>query len=384
MGVATQGCARLVGLAIIAALAGCATRETRAPDRPAVSAAEARALVAQRLPAGLAERNGWAMDIHAAMAALQIAPSAENICAVVAVTEQESGFKVDPPVPNLSSIAWKEIERQRDRAGVPKLVLNAALALPSSDGTSYRERLDAAKTELQLSEVFEDFIGQVPLAKTFLAERNPVRTGGPMQVSVAFAQRHAVAKKYPYPVSKTIRQEVFTRRGGMYFGIAHLLDYPASYDGYVYRFADFNAGRYASRNAAFQKAVSEVSGVALELDGDLVRYEKGWTSSEPGPTELATRLLAERLELSQAQVRRELELGKLPEFEQTRLYARVLALAEKAGGKPVPRAVVPRIALQSAKITRNLTTDWFAKRVDTRFRACLARNAPKPQRAANP
>src|SRR5258708_35036598 len=123
-----------------------------------------------------------------------MAPSGQNVCAVVAVTEQESGFGVDPRIPNLPAIAWKEIERRREGAGIPKLVLQAALALPSSDGRSYRERLDAAKTELQLSDIFDDFIGQVPLAKTFLADRNPVRTGGPMQVSVAFSQRHLVGR----------------------------------------------------------------------------------------------------------------------------------------------------------------------------------------------
>lgn len=172
--------ARWGALALAAVLAGCASRDYRAPERPAVSASEARALVARRLPTGLADRNAWAADIQAAMGALQVTPSVENICAVIAVTEQESGFKVDPPVANLPAIAWKEIERQRDRAGVPKLVLQAALALPSSNGKSYRERIDAVKTELQLSEIFEDFIGQVPLARTFLAERNPVRTGGPI------------------------------------------------------------------------------------------------------------------------------------------------------------------------------------------------------------
>src|SRR4030095_7069799 len=97
-------------------------------------------------------------------------------------------------------------------------------------------------------------IDRVPLGRTFFADRNPVRTGGPMQVSVAFATAHAKAKRYPYPVVESIRDELSTRRGGTSFGIARLRDYPASYDRYVYRFADFNAGHYASRNAAFQSA----------------------------------------------------------------------------------------------------------------------------------
>jgi len=38
------------------------------------------------------------------------------------------------------------------------------------------------------------------------------------------------------------------------------------------------------------------------------------------------------------------------------------------------RAVVPAIDLQSAKFTRPLTTQWFAERVVTRHRQCLARS----------
>ncbi|MFO6335150.1 DUF1615 family protein, partial [Pseudomonas aeruginosa] len=55
------------------------------------------------------------------------------------------------------------------------------------------------------------------------------------------------------------------------------------------------------------------------------------------------------------------------------LYRKVFALAESATGKTLPRAVLPGIALESPKITRKLTTAWFAKRVDERYQRCMAR-----------
>ena len=112
-------------------------------------------------------------------------------CAVLAVTEQESSFRADPAVPNLGKIAREEIDRRAERLGVPGLAVGLALRLRSPDGTTYAERIDAAKTEKQLSEIFEDFIGMVPLGKRLFAGYNPVRTGGPMQVSIAFAEAHA-------------------------------------------------------------------------------------------------------------------------------------------------------------------------------------------------
>ena len=194
-----------------------------------------------------------------------------------------------------------------------------------------------------------------------------------MQVSISFAEHYVESRPYPYPMSSSVRDQVFTRRGGLYFGVAHLLDYRAPYDRYLFRFADFNAGRYASRNAAFQRAVAQLSGIPLTQDGDLLRYENGRPSREPGNTETATRVLARRLSLDNAAIRRDLERAEDGDFEQTELYRRVFALLDKAEGKRAARAVVPDIVLASPKITRTLTTDWFAHRVETRFNACLQR-----------
>ena len=44
--------------------------------------------------------------VNAAFASIDLPVNADNVCAVVAVTDQESNFRVDPPVPGLSRIAW--------------------------------------------------------------------------------------------------------------------------------------------------------------------------------------------------------------------------------------------------------------------------------------
>lgn len=353
-------------LGALLVLAGCAGSGS-APQVAPLSPAQIQARVERLLPAQTADRAGWARDIQVAFTAQGIEPSTQNLCAVLAVTEQESTFQVDPAVPGLGKIARQEIDRRAATVHVPALLVSAALQVRSATGKSYSERLASARTEKQLSAIFDDFIGMVPLGKTLFGTFNPVHTGGPMQVSIAFAEKQA--RDYPYRVDGSIRQEVFSRRGGMYFGIAHLLGYPVNYPQPLYRFADFNAGWYASRNAAFQNAVSRASGIALALDGDLIRYD----SIMPGTTELAVRALGKQLDMRNPSIRDQLEQGDSLDFEKTRLYQRVFALADQAAGQPLPRQLLPGIELKSPKITRKLTTAWFAKRVDERYQRCLKR-----------
>ncbi|HET6805453.1 MAG TPA: DUF1615 domain-containing protein [Frateuria sp.] len=356
----------VVLLALLALLAGCARPRVEAPQR---RPDEVRAQIVHLLPADTADRQGWATDIYAAFSALDMPPTASNLCATLAVAAQESGYHADPVVPGLGRIARKEIDRRAAQHHVPQFLVRAALALKSPDGRSYGDRLAAVRTERELSRLYEDFIGMVPLGRRLLGDDNPIHTGGPMQVSVAFAEDYANRHPYPYALDGSIRHEVFSRRGGLYFGIAHLLAYPADYPQMLYRFADYNAGWYASRNAAFQQALSTASGIPLDFDGDLIRYDGGL-----GATERAARTLAGRLELEPGDIHDALAEGESPDFTRTDLYARVFALAEATARKPLPRAMLPRIRLESPKITRKLTTAWFARRVDGRYRRCLAQS----------
>ena len=357
---------RLWLLTAAALLASCASAP---PATPPLSPADSRAMIERSLPRRLSDRSGWINDIYAAFTVLTVQPSHENVCAVVSVIEQESGFQVDPVIPGLGAIAAKEIDSRAARAHVPLVIVHGVLDLKSAGGQTYAQRIDRARTEKDLSDIYEDFISGVPLGRTLFDDKNPIRTRGPMQVNVAFAEQFAAAAPYPYPVTRSIPDEVFTRRGSIYFGVAHLLDYRAPYDDYAFRFADYNAGQYASRNAAFQHAVTVASGIALDSDGALL--PRAEDADAPGATELALRALAARLGLNDLGIHAALEQGKRQSFEKTVLYVRVFELADQASGSPVARALLPTIRLQGPKIKRHLTTEWYAQRVDQRFQRCL-------------
>ena len=277
-------------------------------------------VVRQKMPASVKDREAWAQAIATAFDSQKLAPTEENVCSVLAVAQQESNYQSDPVVPGLNKIAWQEIDRRAEKMHIPLFLVHTALKITSPNGKSYSDRLDNVKTEKQLSAIFDDFIGMVPMGQKLFGSLNPV-------------------------------------------------NYPASYSVPLYRFADFNAGWYASRNAAFQNAVVKASGVKLALDGDLIRYD----SDEPGSTELAVRRLAGQLGMSDSEIHSQLKKGDSLAFEKTDLYQQVFRLADKKAGKTLPREMLPGIQLESPKITRNLTTAWFAKRVDERRASCMAR-----------
>ncbi|WP_027469090.1 DUF1615 domain-containing protein [Deefgea rivuli] len=348
-----------------------ATPSAVASPKPVLSTNEARTLLNRLLPAKMPDRAGWNADILDAFTALKLPYTAEYFCAAAATIEQESSWQGDPGVPGLPKIVWSAIGERAAKYHIPLIAVQTALLKTSPTGRSYKQRIDTLRTEREMNALFEDLADEAVKLNLPLNMKNPIRTGGPMQVSVEFAQGHVKAWPYPYAMKGSVRNEVFTRRGGTYFGLAILLQYPAPYTDMVYRFADYNAGRYASRNTAYQQLVSKLTGQALVQDGDLLRYSNGAPTGVSG-TQTAVYSLAGKLGMSQEAILRDLKLEKLASFGQSELYKKTYALIEK-NGQTFPRAALPQIDLKSPKITRKLTTEWFAKRVQGRYEICMAR-----------
>jgi hypothetical protein len=339
---------------------------------------------------GVQDSRGWAADMLDVLRAHRMEQSKENVCAIIAVIDQESSFRADPPVPDLGKISEKSLRDKFD-----KVPLGGAMAVrflestPSSDD-SYMMRIRTAKTERDLDLVYRRFIDDASrraslgalvnsgLFNSVIDSRNDIDTAGSMQVSVKFALDTANKKRWlPMQLDDVyaVRDDLYTRRGGMYYGVLQLLGYETGYDKKVYRFADFNAGRYASRNAAFQLVVGEMTDQIMELDGDLLLYDKGKPLATSSKTELAVRraaALAGR-DLSNEQIRKDLLREKRFDFSDTRTFKWLrTAYVEKFGREP-PYAVIPEINLTGPKIKRMMTTKIFAETVNKRYAACIAR-----------
>lgn len=337
---------------------------------------EGHALLEMLLPNEIPERDGWKEDIFAALYHLKLPYTAQNFCAVIAIAEQESSYAPDPITPNLSAIVWGEIEAHRKKYLIPSFMVDAALLKASPDGRSYKTRINTLRTKKQMNALYEDMIRELPFGQQIFEHKNPIRDAGPMQVSVAFAETHIRAWPYPYSY-KNLRDEVFTRRGSVYFGSAIMLQYPANYSDMIFRFADYNAGRYSSRNAAFQAALSNLTGKKLAQDGDLMLYQNKMErifSGEASEVQRTLIAIQDKLHLSSDEIVNDLKQEKLASFTQTALYIRLFEQANQKAGKHLSHEAIPQIVLVSPKITHHLTTEWFAHKVDGRYQACLGRS----------
>jgi Protein of unknown function (DUF1615) len=353
---------------------------------PALSLAE----VVRLLPSELPDAQGWARDLLSAFAAASIPAEPTRVCGAVAILQQESGFQVDPPVPGLADMVRTRLDEMAARLGPPgKSAVQALLGEHRpGDAHTFAQRLRGLRTERDLDLLFRDMLAAAharhPVVyrtanvldgvfrRSQLEDLNPVGTAGSMQVGARWVLAHAPGQ---YKDADAVRDVLFTRAGGLRWGVLRLWGYAARYPRVLFRFADYNAGEYASRNAALQRALTRLTGQPLAPDGDLLAYE---LHGEPRGQESASlkALLAfaqGEPGLSPADVRRDVLLEKRADFEGTPTYRTLQRayLARFAG--PLPAAELPDVELTSPKLKGHYTTARYARAVNAHFNNCLGR-----------
>ena len=353
---------------------------------PEMTRSEVRALAARIVPPGK-DAAGWAADVRSGLVANGIRPSRSNVCSVMAVIGQESTFTANPEVAGLGPMAERQIKARL--AALPVLPGAAAagveifLEMKPTPEKSYLSMIRSARTERDLDLVyrnltfflFREYASTRLLNAGAIAHRidsaNPVSTLGSMQVSVAFViaeVEKARDRQLGLGAMWRLRDELYTRKGGVAYGTRMLLGYRAEYPSRLFVFADYNAGRFASRNAAFQHMVAELSGTKLALDGDLMLYDGGKPKPAAGASETALRGL--RL-MDDQTLRADLLREKEFAFRDTATYRRVSQAFVDKTGRPPPYAMLPQINLKSPKIRHHMTTELFARAVMRRYDRCM-------------
>jgi hypothetical protein len=330
---------------------------------------------------------GWARDILANFKELKLDPTPDNFCSVIAIVRQESSFAANPEIPGLGAKA--------EAAAVAEFAksteLRAYFALFPNDKAELLKRIRAAKTERDLDLAHRWFTAElmdkwgIPLVITvvkgtsipeFFEAHNRIRTIGSMQVSVNFArQEWSKSKHHELALDEIykIRDALYTRKGGLLYGMKQLLGYQPGYPSVTFRFADYNAGRFSSRNAAVQEAVSELTGSKLELDGDLLAYSGQTPLKSPSATETQINALMSKNAnpLTSSQIRSDLSLEKSRSFRETATFQFIRKLYEREKHRKPSEAILPQIELHGPKITRRITTAGFARSVEGHYWLCM-------------
>ncbi len=352
--------------------------------------------IKKAIPPRVNERQSWANDIYDISDQLGIPTTKENVCTIVAVVDQESNFVADPHVPGLGEKAVKEVQDRLEEKFKDKLgdgiggtvagYFQDVLKNQPSPEDNYLSQMRRVQTERELDELYREIFdymskhyhvsaltGAAKLVGQDIGEKlNPITTLGSMQVHIGYAKDH---KRQGGNIAE-LRTDMYTQYGGLYYGIHRLMMYPAEYDKPIYRFADYNSGRYSSRNAAFQSMLNDLTPAELSLDGDLLLYSKDG-SPRAAKSQSETALIAVFAEnnviATPRQIRSDLKKEKDENFEGTLTYKAVKKLYQEKTGKEPFYAMMPEVVISGPKLSRDYNTNWFATRVDGRYQTCMRR-----------
>lgn len=338
--------------------------------------------------------EAWAADLHTHLEALDVVPTRESVCTAVAVIDQGSGFRPDPPVEGMDRRLDRWLLEMRWRfepRGGPAFAEAVAQVLDTAaegQSQSFRQRLLAAGTQsevhriyLSLVDTFEDawprafedagFGG----ATTSLGadDWNPLHTAGCMQAEHSWIDARA---KLEGDRRDEARARAYTREGCLWYGVSRLLGHAARYDTPVYRFADYLTDPWASRNAAFQETVKALTGRPVPLDGRLVVYEgTGDVSLRPSPTMLAILAMRDRysLPMSETRILRDLSKERSLDLEDSDTYFKVNRVWENEKERPPAYARIPEGVWRTVDAPDGLPLAQVADDLHRRYNSCLLR-----------
>ena len=348
------------------------------------------------LPPRVNNRESWSQDIFDIMQQLSIPKSKQNVCSIVAVVDQESNFVADPAVPGLGQKAVQEINTRLKEKFEAKLgetiggtvagYFEDVLKNQPSPENNYMSQMRRVKTERELDLLYREIFdymskhyhvsaltGAAKLIGQDIGEKmNPITTLGSMQVHINYAKEH---KRQSGNIAE-LRDDLYTQYGGLYYGIHRLMEYSADYDKAIYRFADYNSGMYSSRNAAFQKMLEVIQDKDLDLDGDLLLYNKDGnpqSALSQSEKEIIAAFTSNRVLVTPRQIRADLKKEKERKFEDTQTYLAVQKLYQTKTNKEPIYAIMPEVVISGPKLSRDYNTNWFASRVNGRYEACMQR-----------
>jgi hypothetical protein len=314
----------------------------------------------------------WARAIKESLEELDQPVDKEHVSAVVAVISQVSGFSISQKSSRMASILRKKIESAESNE-VLRFMIETRLDQEASNGRSFRENIDAIESELDFEKWYDEFTSASITKPILLVLRKDasdlVTTIGSMQVSVKFAEEYP--KKPVNAGIGSVRDMLYTCKGGVFYGTAYLLDYKRDYDDWKYVFADFNAGHYTCRNAGFQKMLANLTHKKVVMDGDLMNYENGTTTPSATYETFIGFLQKKGLEFDENRIRNDFAKEKSYDFQETWSYRTIADLHKRKYGRTI-NALLPDIPLSSPKFaSSNLSTKWFAQRVKSRFNRCM-------------
>ncbi|MCU4414870.1 DUF1615 domain-containing protein [Acinetobacter sp. WU_MDCI_Axc73] len=348
------------------------------------------------IPTRVNDRESWANDIDDIMGKLGIPKTKENVCSIIAVVDQESNFVADPVVPGLGEKAVKEVNTRLNEKFEEKLgttiggqvagYFEDVLKNQPSPDNNYMSQMRKVRTERDLDLLYRqifDFMashyhvsaltGAAKLVGQDIGEKmNPITTLGSMQVLITYAQDHKRSRMN----TNELRDDLYTQYGGLYYGIHRLMMYPADYNKPIYRFADYNSGMYSSRNAAFQSMLNDLTPKELDLDGDLLLYNKDGSPRSvlsQSEKELISVFTQNNVLVTPRQIRSDLKKEKEKSFEDTQTYIAVKKLYKTKTGKEPIYAIMPQVIISGPKLSRDYNTNWFASRVNGRYETCMQR-----------